>query len=71
MQESVLLVRPALARGIRARWITQDLAAAYDAVIDSATRFQDDAVERSARMRLLRFGARVASEPSHQVNSGL
>jgi hypothetical protein len=70
-----------LVYGVRARWITRKLEVAYNAVLASALRFKptaryynyDDirAVEREARMALLRLAVRLARGYRRPVEGGL
>lgn len=49
-----------LVQGIRARWLTHDLATAFDAVMTSVDRFKaDPELQRATRIELVRCAARV------------
>lgn len=52
-----------LARGVRARWLERDIVDAFNAVMDSALRFDDSwrrTKQRPLRLALLRFGVELA-----------
>jgi hypothetical protein len=51
-----------LVRGIRARWISQDIETAFQAVMESASRFEDPDTERTTHLELLRCALHAARE---------
>ena len=63
---------PHLVRGVRTRWVSHDVAAAFAAVMESAERFQNKAVSaRCMRLSLLRFAVRLVRErPAPQIAIG-
>ena len=49
-----------LVQGIRARWLTHDVASAFDAVMTSVERFKTEHdLQRATRIELLRTAARL------------
>ncbi len=53
-----------LVQGIRARWVTRDVATAFDSVMTSVERFKaDHDLQRATRSELLRTAARLVRAP--------